>query len=236
MFRAAFTHAEDIVTSIKTFWFEPERTVRYAAGQYLDVRVPHASPDRRGMMRTMSLSSAPTEKLLGITTKIERTRSTFKQALLGLAPGDEVTMTDPMGDFVLPKQPGTPLIFVAGGVGITPVRSMVKWLLDTGAEPRDMQLIYIVRSPDEMPYLPLLTACPGLRITPVYTRTAPAGQPVHQRLDAAKLLELINDTGGGLIYLSGPEPMMDGYWRDLQSHGIPRERLVLDYFTGLMQL
>lgn len=236
MLRAVFTHAEDIAASIKTFWFEPERKLRYAAGQYLDLRVPHAAPDRRGMVRTMSLSSAPTEKLLGITTKIEQPRSSFKQALLDLSPGDEVTMTDPMGDFILPKHPGTPLVFVAGGVGITPVRSMVKWLLDTGAEPRDMQLVYIVSSPDEMPYMSLLAACPGLHITPVYTRTAPAGQPVRPRLGAAELLELMGDTTGKLIYLSGPEPMMDGYWRDLQTLGIPRDQLVLDYFTGYTHL
>lgn len=226
--KATIRHIETLRPNIKTFWLEPERRVRYEAGQYLDMRVPHTDPDNRGIARTMSLSSSPTEPLLGITTGFEQSGgSTYKHALLALTPGSEVSLTDPMGDFVLPKSPAVKPVFVAGGLGITPVRSMVKWLIDTEGE-HQAKLVYITRSPDDMLYLPLLNTYKNLAITPVHTTTG--------QLSTSKLLKLIGETTGKLIYLSGPQPMMETYWAQLQTHGIPRNQLVLDYFTGYYSL
>lgn len=228
MLSAKLVKIEEIAANIKTFWFEPERPVRYEAGQYLDLYVPHAKPDSRGIWRTMSLSTSPTEPLLGIATAFEiKNGSTFKNALLGLKPGDAVGMTDPMGDFILPKNPQIPLVFVAGGIGITPVRGMVKWLVDKH-EPRDAQLIYITRTPKDMLYLPLLTSYKSLRLTPVHT--------TNRRPSTDAILKLIGDAEGKLIYLSGPQLMMETYWAELQQHGVPRDQLILDYFTGYTKL
>lgn len=232
---ATLVRTEFVTGNIVTFWFEPERRLRYDAGQYLDIHVPHANPDNRGTVRTMSLSSSPTEPLLGITTKREPVHSTFKKALHALRPGDQVIMHDAMGDFVLPKDPRIPIVFVAGSVGITPVRSMVQWLHDKG-QPRDAQLIYIAQDPANMPYVPLFRQQPGLKLEQIYTQQAPAGYTAQARPNTQELLARIGYTQGKLIYLSGPKPMMEGFWYDLQRHGVAREQLVLDYFTGYNQL
>lgn len=225
----ALLHKIEILTpNTRTFWLEPERRVRYEAGQYLDMRVLHANPDNRGSVRTMSLSSSPTEPLLGITTSFEQSGgSTYKRALLTLSPGDEVSLTDPMGDFVLPKSLAMQSVFVAGGLGITPVRGIIKWLIDTKGE-HNAKLIYITRSPDDMLYLPLLSSYKNLSITPIHTTTG--------HVPTSKLLETIGNTIGKLVYLSGPQPMMETYWSELQQYEVPRDQLVLDYFTGYYSL
>jgi len=100
----------DVLTTAKmrlpyrTFYFRPEQPLSYTAGQFTELTIPHKRPDERGLKRWFTLSSSPTSELLSITTKFNNDKSSsFKKALFGLKPGAELTMAEPMGDFVLPK-------------------------------------------------------------------------------------------------------------------------------------
>jgi ferredoxin-NADP reductase len=226
--KARLERIEPVTQSSKTFWFRPERPLRYLAGQYLEIVLPHANADNRGERRWFSLSSSPTEPLLGFTIKFQREGgSSFKRALLALRSGDEVTITDPLGDFVLPKDPSIPLVFIAAGIGITPVRSMVQWLIDK-QETRNVQLVYITRTPGGMAFLPLLSNYSPLRLTPLHTQQA--------RPTTEIILNSIGSVGEKRIYLSGPQPLIEGLYEALQQHGVSREQLVLDYFPGYVNL
>src|SRR5258708_897456 len=113
--------------NVKTFWFQPPKGFTYTAGQFIELYIPHDNPDERGIKHWFTLSSSPTEPLISITTKYAgKKSSTFKQHLFVLKPGAELYAVEPMGDFVLPQDKSIPLIFVAGGIGVTPFRSMVK--------------------------------------------------------------------------------------------------------------
>src|SRR3989344_7668 len=128
--------------NVTTFWFKPERPLAYTAGQFIEMYLPHDNPDERGIKHWFTLSSSPTEELVSITTKLAGAKSSsFKKTLFALRPGVEIKIVEPMGDFVLPKDIGIPLIFVAGGMGITPFRSIIKWLSDRN-EKRDITLLY----------------------------------------------------------------------------------------------
>jgi ferredoxin-NADP reductase len=95
-------------------------------------------------------SSTPTDELLAVTTKFAKDNgSSYKKALRHLKAGDELEMSDPMGDFVLPKLIQTPLVFVAGGIGITPFKSMLSWLGATH-EDRPIKLLVGVNNEDEI--------------------------------------------------------------------------------------
>jgi ferredoxin-NADP reductase len=226
--KAKLVRTQDVAPRIKTFWFKPESPLDYVAGQYLELVLPHENPDNRGERRWFSLSSSPTEPLLGLTIKFETADgSTFKKTLLSLQPGGEVMLTDPLGDFVLPKNLAIPLVFVAAGIGITPVRGMVQWLTDKHQQ-RDLQLVYITRSPADMAFLPLFESYDGLQLDAIHTRSRKKGE----RLAAQDILALIGDPQDKLIYLSGPERLIEGLWTDLQKHGVGRRQLVLDYFPG----
>lgn len=217
---ATLDHMEIITPTIKTLWFRPERPVRYVAGQFTELFLPHEAADERGVRRWFTLSSSPTEQLLGITTRFESSGSSFKQQLAALQPGARLHLADPMGDFVLPKNPAIPIVFVAAGLGITPVRSMIKRLQDTD-EQRDITLLYRTAESDEQAFAPLFNDSP-LKYTPLI------GQ--NNRLTADRILQA--QQGDPLIYISGPEQMVEQLYKELQTKGISPDRLVGDYFPG----
>ncbi len=224
-------HIEDIALHIKTFWFKSDEPIRFVAGQFTAIQLALERPDERGTRHWFTISSAPTEPLLGITTKFTPAKgSTFKHALQALRPGDKLNLLNPMGDFVLPQDKTIPLIFIAGGIGITPPRSIIKWLQDTG-EQRKVHLVYSVRSVEEMAYRDLFESYP-LRFTPIVTQPDASWRGETGLLTAKKILALAGDDPRTLMYLSGPEPMVETFVTDLLALGFPRHRLVTDYFPG----
>lgn len=227
--RVKLDHIEDVAANTKMFWFTPDQTVRYIAGQFVEVILPHDQPDSRGIRRWFTLSSSPTEKQLAITTKFSPEGSTFKKALLRSKPGERIMMSQPMGDFVLPKDKTLPLVFVAGGIGVTPVRSMLKWLADSG-EKRNVRAIYAAHDNESVAFKELLER--AAKVTYVLQNPPKGWRGESGRLDAAKLLALAPDTANQRYYMSGPEAMVEALYKGLRAAGIDERRLVGDYFPG----
>ncbi|HXH26592.1 MAG TPA: FAD-dependent oxidoreductase [Candidatus Acidoferrum sp.] len=225
-----FDHTEPAAQHIQTFWFRPLAPVQYVAGQFTQLRIPHDNADERGTEHYFTLSSSPTEDKLSITTKFAERSSTFKQALRQLRSGTELTMAEPDGEFTLPADESRPLVFVAGGIGITPIRSMVKWLTDV-REHRDIQLIYAVTDFAELAFEHLFVEY-GLEFIPVVTNPPEGWAGETGRLDSARIVQLIGDIGDKLFYLSGPEPMVEGLAGGLPAQGVPKEQIVTDFFPG----
>jgi ferredoxin-NADP reductase len=226
-----FHHRDILAGNIQTFWFTPERPVSYIAGQFTELYLPHTNADDRGERRWFTLSSSPTEPLLGVTTKFTSTESSsFKQVLGTLQPGAPLKLADPMGDFVLPKDASIPLIFVAAGLGITPVRSIVRQLHDT-QEKRDIRLLYAAHDPSEVVYLDLFTAY-GLSPT-TFIKNPPAGyRGKTGSVTTGHVLQLLEDDDASLVYMSGPELLVETLVKGLKAAGIDERRLVGDYFPG----
>ena len=222
---------EKIRPDVWTFWFRPDARVRFEPGQFAEFRVPHADADERGDTREFSISSLPGEPVVTITTNFARTNgSSFKRALRALKPGDAITMAEPMGDFVLPKDNSIPLVFVAAGVGCTPYVSMIKWLI-VRSEQRDIKLIYSARMPDDFIFQDLWQSYP-LEFIPVITRPVGNWHGQSGRLNAAKILDLAGPAENKLIYLAGPQSMIEPLFDDLLALGLTRRQLLLDYFSG----
>lgn len=228
-----FEYSEDVATHIKTFWFRPERPVQYIAGQFTELYLPHDADDR-GIRRWFTLSSSPTEELVSITTKFSPERgSTFKQQLASMQPGAQLKLADPMGDFVLPKDPTIPIVFVVAGLGITPVRSMIKWLHDTG-EQRAIHLIYSTGEEDELAFLPLFKDY-HLKLTPVIKRPSRTYTGEVGSLNSDQILKLVGENDKSLLFFSGPESLVEFFYKDLQARGVHSSRLIADYFPGYDQ-
>jgi glycine betaine catabolism B len=213
-------HVEDIASHIKTFWFKPEYPVRYEAGQFIELTIHHDNPDERGVRRWFTLSSSPTDELLSITTKLADKPSSFKQHLFALKTGDSIIMSDTMGDFVLPKDKTVPLIFVAGGIGVTPIHSMVKYLHDTNQQ-RFTHLLYAAHNTDEIAFKDLFDSAvtKSLYIT-------------DKQLSSQDILSVTKQYSNPIVYLSGPEEMVEVFFAELKEAGVPGSRLVTDYFPG----
>lgn len=226
-----FDHSQAEAANITTFFFKPPQPIRYTAGQYIELTIPHEHPDNRGVKRWFTLSSAPDQEYVNITTKHAAEHgSSFKEALWALAPGTAVNMSDPMGDFVLPKLVQTPLIFVAGGIGITPFHSILEWLANTG-ETRPIRLIIGVRNEEEIIFQPTFDRA-NVHAAIVVSNPSPAWGGEQGNLSAELILGLEKPSEDALIYISGPEPMVEALNKQLKDAGVKPNQLVGDFFPG----
>jgi ferredoxin-NADP reductase len=230
--KATLDHTHDEAGNIRTFFFKPERSVEYTAGQYAEWTLKHDKADDRGQKRWFTISSSPTDELVTITTKYagDDKSSTFKKALFALQPGDNILMSDPMGDFVLPKLIQTPLIFVAGGIGITPFHSILSWLTAVG-EQRPIKLLYGVNNEDEIVFQDTFDKA-GVHATIVVSDPDPAWGGERGRLSADIILGLEKPDENTLVYVSGPEAMVIALAKDLHKAGIPKNQIVSDEFPN----
>src|SRR6266545_4588090 len=140
-----------LAPDIYDFIFAPKRKLAFAPGQYMEWTLGHDDPDSRGNRRYFTLASSPTEDNLRLGIKFYRNSSSFKRALLSMDAHGQIVAAQLAGDFVLPDDPQQKCVFIAGGIGITPFRSMLKYLVDA-RQPRPIVLFYANRTVDEIVY------------------------------------------------------------------------------------
>ncbi len=225
----AFFHDHIVeADNIWTFRFKPAHPVDYVAGQFTELTLPHENPDERGIKRWFTISSAPFSEFITITTKFSNPSSTFKTALRSLEKGTEITLAEPMGDFVLPKDNAIPLVFVAGGIGITPFHSILGWLTQT-EEYRHISLIYAVNNEDEIIFQDTFDRA-KVHATIAVTNPSDEWGGERGRITADHILKLTEPNKDALIYLSGPEPMVETLQKDLIALDVPKTNIATDFF------
>lgn len=207
-----------------TFWLKPERPLQYNAGQFVEVSLPHPHPDNRGERRWFTLSSSPTEPELAITSVFVPDGSTFKRQLQSLQAGDSLTISEPLGDFVLPKDSSIPLFFVGIGIGVTPFRSMTQWLADT-AEQRTITMWHAARTADDLAFADLFMQHYGRR----FTQFAGTGRSA---ITPHTIADTMASMPEALLYVAGPEAFVEACVKKLPTLGIDSYRIVGDYFPG----
>lgn len=145
-----FTETPDV----KSFFWETSDRIKWEPGQYFYYTLPNLSyPDKRGETRHFTISNSPTEKVLKLTTKFPNPTSGFKKTLDELPIGAEINGRGPQGTFTLStlKHKAYPTqLFLAGGIGITPFRSMIKYVVDkqslAGIAGKKLDLPYLIYS------------------------------------------------------------------------------------------
>lgn len=222
------------------FEFAPSRSLAFRAGQYLELTLPHRRADGRGTRRTFSIASPPpvgedaraAAVRVGLRLPAGR-RSTFKSALLELEPGSTVAANTVAGDFLLPRDPATPVLLVAGGIGITPFISQLGHAIAARA-PRDTVLVYAISSIDELAYAAELQRS-GARVLVVAPEPL-ARMPEHWTwigagpLTPEMLLSAVPDARTRSTYLSGPPALIAALRPALRRAGVRRIRT--DAFLG----
>lgn len=226
--------SEALTPDIWTFWFRPLKPCRFIAGQYINIRVPHTSPDSRGQERWMTISSTPAHPLLGITTQFVPNPSTYKQALRRLQPGSTLYASAAIGDFVLPKDTSVPVVFVALGIGITPVESMVRDALEKH-ETRTLQVLHGARRQGDLLYRATFQQSPSTAYVPVLSQPDTDWSGHTGRLDATRIMELSGDSADKLFYMTGPEPPILELIDGLRRLGVAKQQIVIDYFPGYIE-
>lgn len=218
------------------FELRPLAPVRFTAGQFIEITLPHRGTDGRGNRRVFSIASASADRLK-IGVRSTPPTSTFKQRLLALEPGERLGATSVGGDFVLPRDPAAPLLLVAGGIGITPFIGHLEHLSALGAAngvSPDVVVVYAVSDTTELAYLPEL-ARSDARVV-IASPEEPADlRPGWSwigpdRLSAEAILAAVPDAPARTAYLSGPPSLVETLRRTLHRAGVRHPRT--DVFVG----
>jgi ferredoxin-NADP reductase len=229
--KATLVHKHKETQNITSFWFRPDGVIDYLAGQYIEMTIPHAEADDRGNWRWFTLSSSPTDApLVSITTRLSPSPSSFKQRLSKLSPGDRVDISTARGDFVLPKQTDRPLVFVAGGIGISPFHSMIEWLTKT-RQHRDITFIYVLKNESDMIFQDLFERY-GMKRLIIISQPDENWAGLSGRLDGKRLLDLSVPSADSLIYIAGPNPFTESIGTQLAQLNFEKQRIVTEYYSG----
>ncbi|OGE26636.1 hypothetical protein A3C26_04570 [Candidatus Daviesbacteria bacterium RIFCSPHIGHO2_02_FULL_39_12] len=193
-------------------------------GQYLDVELPVDDPN--GSTRAFTISSSPTENSLMVTTK--KGISPFKKFMENIKPGETVSTSHPAGTFTLDETEKA--VFIAGGIGITPFRSMIKYVLDQQLK-TPIILIYL-NSVNNFPFKNELdnwqNKLPNLKIHYVNTT-------VQGKLDKGKLKIILHTKYlilNTIFYLAGPPGMVDDVEKILLKIEVDPINIRTDRFDG----
>ena len=228
-----------LAPDIYEFVFAPSRKLAFQAGQYMEWTLGHDEADSRGNRRYFTLASAPTENVLRLGVKFHENSSSFKKSLLEIDKSHDIVASQVAGDFVLPANHRQKCVFIAGGIGITPFRSMIKYLLDTHQR-RPIILFYANHNANEIVYKDIFDRAEReLGIKTIYTLTDQHKLPAGWKGQTGRIKpEWIKKAVPGyrtcLFYVSGPMGMIDSVVDTLHELGIRNSHIKTDYFPGIM--
>jgi len=231
--RASVAEKREVAKGTLLLRFAVEGYPDYRPGAYFWVELPdRGHQDEKGLRRHISLVTSPTERgVVGLATRVRDTA--FKRTLAELEVGDEVEVEEPKGSFLLPEDTSQEYVFVAGGIGITVFRSMLRYIADTG-DPYRVTLVYSNRDRESAAFLDELEELEGriegLRV--VLTMTdEPGWEGETRHLDADVLDELVGLEGRTFL-VAGPPGMAEAVADSLRAAGLPDERVLSDTFSG----
>lgn len=224
-----------LADNTREFIFDGDKLPSFNAGQYIELTLAHENPDARGNRRCITIASSPTENTIRLGVKFYEPASSFKHALLSLRAGDTIVASYASGDFTLPKNPKKKLAFIAGGIGVTPFRSMVQYLVDT-KDTRSVTMLYANKTAAEIAYKDVFDAAAqsiGLKTTYVLAdEPAPVPGTVAGQINEAVIAQEIPDYRERIFYISGPHSMVGAISSTLRSMGVPSRNIRTDYFPG----
>jgi ferredoxin-NADP reductase len=208
--------------------------VDFEPGQYFWVELldpPYE--DEKGPRRHISVVTSPTERgVLGLCTRLRD--SAFKRSLAELEVGDEVEVEEPKGDYHLPEDTDQQYVFIAGGIGITVFRSMLRYIADTG-KPYQVTLVYSNRDRESTAFLDELQeleqSLPDFRLIVTMTDDA-EWDGESRRIDAAMLRDHLGELEPFTYLVAGPPPMVEAVAAQLGEAGVPDERVLASRFSG----
>lgn len=206
----------DEVDNIRTFVFETGGA-SWKPGQYQTYYLAQVEGDKAAKEHFFTIASAPSEGEIHISTRVST--SAFKQALNSLKPGEEIETHDLDGDFIW--EDDQPVVLVAGGIGVTPYRSILLERVHS-RQPLNAHLLYFGRDDNfafRGEFDDLVKNHPELKIEYI----------IGEQISADNILAHAPEGKEQMVYLSGPEAMVDTVGEELTSRGL---KLKQDWFPG----
>ena len=219
------------------FYFEKPEGFEFEAGQFFNFTLlSPGETDLEGNTRTLSIASAPHERNVMVAMRLRTTA--FKSNLNSLPLGTELLLQGPFGWMTLPRNSTRPAVLLAGGIGITPFRSLV-WSEAESLSARRILLFYSVRVPEEAAFLEELQEMEqyNRRYKLICTVTQPEKSRMSWlgetgRISMQMLSKWIPDLSVPIYYIAGPPQMVTGVRQMLVDSGVDEEDIRAEEFYG----
>jgi len=236
-YQAKMLGRETTAGQLMVFRLERPEGFDFLAGQFCFVSVPDIGlQDKEGLRRPLSITSSPLEKDLLFTVRL--TESAFKRTLRGMAESSRAEIESPTGLFTLPDSRERPLVFLAGGMGIAPLRSMLRYSADAETGHR-ITLFYSSRIQEEALFLDefydIAAKTPSIGVVATITRpeqSAKSWQGRTGRLTPSTIRDGCAYWSTATYYLSGPPAMVEGMRAMLEEMAIGMDRIKREIWTG----
>ena len=236
-FRSALISRELVAERTMAFRFAKPADWTYRAGQFVDITLlDPPETDAEGNLRGFSISSAPREDVITITTRLRDTA--FKRVLQRMPLGSSVKVEGPFGDLRL-HHADRPAVLLAGGIGITPFRSILIERIGAGGLPYRVVLFHANRRPEDAAFADefrsLERTDPNLTFVPTMTAMAGsmqtwAGERGH--IDIAMLRRHLDGVVDPIFYVAGPPSMVQALRTTLVTSGVDEDNIRTEEFTG----
>lgn len=226
---------EMVANETMAFYFEKPKDFTFRAGQFADYTLINPTEtDEKGNRRGLSFVEAPFEEYLVAATRMRDTA--FKRVLKDMPIGTEVKLDGPYGDFILHKNEDTEAVFIIGGIGVTPVRSMIAQATHDKTNHKII-LIHSSKTPSDLPFMTDFNqlAKENLNFTyiPVASDSAPEDWPGEKgRIDEAMIRKYVTGLSTPIYYLSGPEGMVKAMRQLLINTSVSEDNIRTEEFTG----
>ena len=214
--------------------FKLDEEVNFKSGQYFFITIPKLLfQDEKGNRRQFSIVNSPNEKnILTLTTRISD--SAFKQTLSQLPLGSEVELGPIAGVFTLPEDKTKPLVFIAGGIGITPFMSMLSFISEEKL-PYKITLVYSNRNQASTAYLDwlqeLATKLSDFKLILTMTDD-PTWTGEKRMIDSTFIKEYFPNVNENFYMVVGPPGMVEAIDKSLLEAGIESDNIKKENFTG----
>lgn len=225
----------DETPDIRTFRIHRPAGFDFTAGQFLTVRV---RVDGKTIQRAYSISSAPhargylefSVKRIGLVSGVLHST---------LRPGTMITVRPPAGPFTYPSNDPRPLLLLAGGIGITPLMSMLRHAVVS--EPsRPITLLYSIRTSEDLAFRDDLALIarryPQVKLGLTVSQGPASDRWHHGRITPALIRAYVPDLANLLVYICGPQPMIDGMKALMNELGVPASQVRSESFGAAMKL
>lgn len=224
-----------IAEGTMAFHFSKPCGFKFRAGQFADFTLINPpETGEKGNVRGFSLAHAPFEPDLVVATRMRDTA--FKRVLTHLPIGSEVTLDAPVGNFILHTTETTPAVFIIGGIGVTPVRSMVAQAIHDKTD-HQLTLLHASRTPLELPFRKYFERLGEKNSNFTYVAVATNSAPndwtgERGRIREAMVKKYVPILSRPLYYLSGPKGMVEAMRKLLVSWQVNEDRIRTEEFVG----
>jgi len=228
---------EEVAEGTMSFFFDKPAGFQFKAGQFMRFSlIDPPETDAEGDQRTFSIASAPHEEDLMIATRMRDTA--FKRVIKSMPIGSEIQVRGPYGRMTLHEDSTRPAVFLTGGIGITPFRSIALDAASTGLSHR-LSLFYSNRRPEDAAFLEELAQLearnPHYRFIPTMTSPAsskPTWSGETGYISGEMLARFIDDLKTPVYYVAGPQGLVNAMRKTLGEVGVSEEDIKAEEFAG----